>query len=181
MRERRYGAKGERACKPNCKFSVSWIIGILISILISIWKFFWKKRREGETRGVCGSACKFSYKSTYKYSYKPTYKYLGFFPKGNGNLWKGKVGGGRRGGFGFSSIFRGLSPRSLTRKSTYNLTCNPTYNPSYCPHTSDVARGGTAVGTFGTAEPWSRNAMAKGKEHKERKDLKGAVKGYERL
>ena len=47
-------AKGERACKPNCKFSVSWIIGILISILISIWKFFRKKRGEGETRGGVG-------------------------------------------------------------------------------------------------------------------------------
>mgnify|MGYP003517659244 CR=1 FL=1 len=54
MRERRYGAKGERARKPNCKFSVGWIIGILISILISIWKFFWKKRGEGETRGSVG-------------------------------------------------------------------------------------------------------------------------------
>lgn len=43
MRERRYGAKGERACKPNCKFSVGWIIGILISI----WKFFWKSGEEG--------------------------------------------------------------------------------------------------------------------------------------
>ena len=52
MRERRYGAKGERACKPNCKFSVSWIIGILISILISIWKFFRKKTRGGERRVV---------------------------------------------------------------------------------------------------------------------------------
>ena len=56
-------------------------------------------------------------------------------------------------GIGFSSVFRGLSPRSLTRKPTYNKTCNPTYNPSYCPHTSAVARGGTAIGTFGTAEP----------------------------
>ena len=67
---------------------------------------------------------------------------------GKGNLWKG----GRERGFGFFSVFRGLSPRSLTRKPTYNKTCNPTYNPSYCPHTSDVARGGTAVGVFGTAE-----------------------------
>ena len=55
MRERRYGAKGERACKPNCKFSVSRIIGILISILISIWKIFSEKnerrrKRGGETR-----------------------------------------------------------------------------------------------------------------------------------
>ena len=72
-------------------------------------------------------------------------------------MWKGKVGGGR----GFSSVFRGLSPRSLTRKSTYNKTCNPTYNPSYCPHTSDVARGGTAVGDFGTAELWSRKRGGK--------------------
>ena len=58
MRERRYGAKGERACKPNCKFFVGWIIGILISILISIWKIFSekneKRRRGGETRGGVG-------------------------------------------------------------------------------------------------------------------------------
>ena len=54
MRERRYGAKGERACKPNCKFSVSWIIGILISILISIWKFFPKKTRGGGGEGKRG-------------------------------------------------------------------------------------------------------------------------------
>lgn len=67
-------------------------------------------------------------------------------------LWEGE----RERGFGFSSVFRGLSPRSLTRKPTYNKTCNPTYNPSYCPHTSAIARGGTAVGTFCTAEPWSR-------------------------
>ena len=65
-------------------------------------------------------------------------------------MWKGDV----EGGFGFSSVFRGLSPRSLIRKPTYNNTCNPTYNPSYCPHTSDVARGGTAVGAFGMAELW---------------------------
>lgn len=122
-----------------------------------------KNERKGKRGGVCGSACKFSYKLTYKYSYKPTYKYLGFFPKGNGNLWKGKVGGGRRGGFGFSSVFRGLSSRSLTRKSTYNKTCNPTYNPSYCPHTSDVARGGTAIGTFGTAELWLGKRGGEGK------------------
>lgn len=156
MRERRYGAKGERACKPNCKFSVSWIIGILIGILISIWNFFRKKCGGRGNEGWCGSVYKFSYKSTYKYSYKPTYKYLGFFSEGEGNLWKGKVGGGRRGGLRFPSVFRGLSPRSLTRKPTHNKTCNPTYNPSYCPHTSAIARGGTAVGTFGTAELRSR-------------------------
>ena len=52
MRERRYGAKGERACKPNCKFSVSWIIGILVSILISIWNF--SEKVGGETRGGVG-------------------------------------------------------------------------------------------------------------------------------
>ena len=69
---------------------------------------------------------------------------------GKGNLWKEE----RERGFGFSSVFRGLSPRLLTRKLTYNKTCNPTYNPSYCPHTSDVARGGTAIGAFGTAELW---------------------------
>ena len=87
---------------------------------------------------------------TYKYTYNLTYKYLGFFPEGEGEL----VEGGTRKGLGFSSVFRGLSPRSLTRKPTYNKTCNPTYNPSYCPHTSAIARGGTAVGTFGTAELW---------------------------
>ena len=48
MRERRYGAKGERACKPNCKFSVSWIVSINVSILISIWNFFWKAGRSGD-------------------------------------------------------------------------------------------------------------------------------------
>ena len=162
MRERRYGAKGDRACKPNCKFSVGWIIGILISILISIWKFFRKKTRGGENEGCCGSTCKFSYKSTYKFLYKSTYKYtynltykyLEVFLKGKGNLWKGRWEEVVEGGFGFSSVFRGLSPRSLIRKPTYNKTCNPTYNPSYCPHTSDVARGGTAVGTFGMAELW---------------------------
>jgi hypothetical protein len=74
-------------------------------------------------------------------------------------LWKRE----RERGFGFSSVFRGLSPRSLTCKSTYNKTCNPTYNPSYCPHTSDVARGGTAVGTFGTAELRSRKRGGEGK------------------
>ena len=58
-------------------------------------------------------------------------------------MWKGNA----KGGFGFSSVFRGLSPRSLTRKPTYNKTCNPTYNPSYCPHTS-------AIGAFGTTELW---------------------------
>lgn len=52
MRERRYGAKGERACKPNCKFSVGWIIGILISILISIWSFLEKIWRGGNEGGV---------------------------------------------------------------------------------------------------------------------------------
>lgn len=68
---------------------------------------------------------------------------------------KGKCGRGHgERGFGFSSVFRGLSPRSLTRKPTYNKTCNPTYNPSYCPHTSAVVRGGTAVGAFGMAELW---------------------------
>ena len=59
MRERRYGAKGERACKPNCKFSVGWIIGILISILISIWNFFGKKREEEEGRGGVGRLISF--------------------------------------------------------------------------------------------------------------------------
>ena len=63
----------------------------------------------------------------------------------------------RKGERGGASVFLGFSwafARSLTRKPTYNKTCNPTYNPSYCPHTSDVARGGTAVGTFGMAGLW---------------------------
>lgn len=84
---------------------------------------------------------------------------MGIFPNGEGKL----VEGGTRKGLRFSSVFRGLSPRSLTRKPTYNKTCNPTYNPSYCPHTSDVARGGTAVGTFGTAELWLRKHGGEGK------------------
>lgn len=55
MRERRYGAKGERACKPNCKFSVSWIIGINVSILISIWNFFGEMEEGGGKRsGIVG-------------------------------------------------------------------------------------------------------------------------------
>ena len=132
-------------------FIVSWIIGILISILISIWKFFRKKTRgEGGNEEWCGS--------TYKYTYNLTYKYLEFFPKG-----KGACERGTRRGFGFFLVFRGLSPRSLSRKPTYNKTCNPTYNPSYCPHTSDVARGGTAVGVFGTAELWLRKHGGEGK------------------
>ena len=151
MRERRYGAKGERACKPNCKFSVGWIIGILISILISIWKSFSEKNEGRGNEGWCGSA--------YKYTYNLTYKYLEVCRIGKGNLWKGDV----ERGFGFFSVFRGLSPRSLTRKPTYNKTCNPTYNPSYCPHTSDVARGGTAVGAFGTAELWLGKRGGEGK------------------
>ena len=100
MRERRYGAKGERACKPNCKFSVSRIIGILISILISIWKIFSEKnerRRRGENEGWCGS--------TYKYTYNLTYKYLGFFPNGEGGLVEGGMRRGLRFFFGFSWAF----------------------------------------------------------------------------
>ena len=151
MRERRYGAKGERACKPNCKFSVSWIIGILVSILISIWKTFSEKTRGRGDEGWCGS--------TYKYTYNLTYKYLEVFLEGEGELVEGE----RERGFGFSSVFRGLSPRSLTRKPTYNKTCNPTYNPSYCPHTSAIARGGTAIGTFGTAELWLGKRGGEGK------------------
>ena len=92
MRERRYGAKGERACKPNCKFSVGWIIGILISILISIWKFFWKTEEE-ENEGWCGSA--------YKYTYNLTYKYLGFFRKGRETCGRGDAKG--------VSVFLGFS------------------------------------------------------------------------
>ena len=136
-------------------FSVGWIIGILISILISIWKSFSEKIWGRGNEGWCGS--------TYKYTYNLTYKYLEFFPKGKGACGRGNVEGGRRGGFGFPSVFRGLSPRSLTRKPTYNKTCNPTYNPSYCPHTSDVARGGTAIGAFGTAELRSRKHGGEGK------------------
>lgn len=96
---------------------------------------------------------------TYKYTYNLTYKYLEVFPEGEGEL----VEGGTRKGLRFSLVFRGLSPRSLTRKSTYNKTCNPTYNPSYCPHTSAIARGGTAVGAFGTAELRSRKHGGEGK------------------
>ena len=101
----------------------------------------------GEGEGWCGS--------TYKYTYNLTYKYLGFFPKGKGTCGRGTRGGDVKGASVFLG-FRGLSPRSLTRKSTYNKTCNPTYNPSYCPHTSVVVRGGTAVGAFCMAELWSR-------------------------
>lgn len=101
-------------------------------------------------KGRCGSA--------YKYSYKSTYKYLGFFLEGGGACGRGNA----KGGFGFSSVFRGLSPRSLSRKPTYNSTCNPTYNPSYCPHTSAIAKGGTAVGAFGTAELWLRKRDGEG-------------------
>lgn len=151
MRERRYGAKGERACKPNCKFYCKFIVGWLVSILISIWKFFREKCGRRKTRGVCGS--------TYKYTYNLTYKYLENFPEGG----RETCGRGTRKGLWFSSVFRGLSPRSLTRKPTYNKTCNPTYNPSYCPHTSVVARGGTAVGTFGTAELWLGKRGGEGK------------------
>ena len=97
MRERRYGAKGERACKPNRKFSVSWIIGILISILISIWKFFSERMWEEENEGWCGS--------TYKYTYNLTYKYLGFFPKG-----KGTCGRGTRKGLRFPRFIVGFRP-----------------------------------------------------------------------
>ena len=97
MRERRYGAKGERACKPNCKFSVGWIIGILISILISIWKFFRKKTRGGGNEGWCGSA--------YKYTYNLTYKYLEVFPNGEGELVEGDVEGGASVFLGFSWAF----------------------------------------------------------------------------
>ena len=100
MRERRYGAKGERACKPNCKFSVSWIIGILISILISIWKFFRKKREEEEGRGNegwCGSA--------YKYTYNLTYKYLETFSRRGGEFVEGETRKGLRFFLGFSWAF----------------------------------------------------------------------------
>lgn len=82
--------------------------------------------------------------------------------------------GERERGFGFSSVFRGLSPRSLTRKPTYNKTCNPTYNPSYCPHTSAVVRGGTAIGTFGTAELWARKRDGE-KERAKREERLGKV------
>ena len=132
-------------------FSVSWIISILISILISIRNFFGKGEGGEIKGGWCGS--------TYKYTYNLTYKYLEIFSEGEGEL----VEGGTRKGLRFSSVFRGLSPRSLTRRPTYNKTCNPTYNPSYCPHTSAVARGGTAIGTFWAAEPWSRKRGSEGK------------------
>ena len=162
MRERRYGAKGERACKPNCKFFCRLDCKYTCKYTYKYLEIFFGKN-EGErgrgrgNEGWCGSTCKFSYKSTYKYSYKLTYKYLGFFLEGE-ELVEGAYGKGSY----FSSVFRGLSPRSLSRKSTYNFTCNPTYNPSYCPHTSAIARGGTAVGTFRTAEPWSRKRDGEG-------------------
>lgn len=151
MRERRYGAKGERACKPNCKFFCRLNCRYTCKYTYKYLEFF-RKKREEEGRGNegwCGSV--------YKYTYNLTYKYLGFFPKG-----KGLVEGAKGKGLRFSLGFRGLSPRSLTRKPTYNKTCNPTYNPSYCPHTSAVVRGGTAVWVFGTAEPWSRKRGGEG-------------------
>ena len=99
-------------------------------------------------------------------------------------MWKGE----RERGFGFSSVFRGLSPRSLTRKPTYNKTCNPTYNPSYCPHTSAIARGGTAIGAFGTSELWlgKHGGEGKGAQRGEKVWEVGArvgkwIKGYENL
>ena len=108
MRERRYGAKGERACKPNCKFSVGWIIGILIGILISIRNFLGKVE-EGK-RGRCRSA--------YKYSYKSTYKYLEIFSEEGGDLWKGRRGRGR----GFPRFFVGFRPgRQLVSRLTIRL------------------------------------------------------------
>ena len=129
------------------------------------------EKTRGGGEGWCRLTCKFSYKYTYKYSYNLTYKYtynltykyLGFFPKGKGTCGRGRWEEVVEGGFGFSSVFRGLSPRLLTRKPTYNKTCNPTYNPSYCPHTSAVARGGTAIGTFGTAELWLGKRGGEGK------------------
>ena len=172
MRERRYGAKGERACKPNCKFYCKLDYRYTYKYTYKYLEIFSEKNEgRGGNEEWCGSTYKYSYKSTYKYSYKSTYKYsykstykyMRFFPKGKGLVEGGTRKGHRGRGFGFSSVFRGLSPRSLSRKSTYNKTCNPTYNPSYCPHTSDVARGGTAVGTFGTAELWLRKHGGEGK------------------
>lgn len=92
-----------------------------------------------------------------------------FFRRGMETCGRGRWEG-RRGGLRFSSVFRGLSPRSLTRKPTYNKTCNPTYNPSYCPHTSVVARGGTAVGAFGMAELWlgKHDGEGKGAQRREK-------------
>ena len=113
MRERRYGAKGERACKPNCKFYCKLDYRYTYKYTYKYLEFFSEKWKGREKEGWCGLGCKFSYKSTYKYSYNPTYKYtynltykyLGFFRMGKGNLWKGKVGGGRRG----ASVFLGFS------------------------------------------------------------------------
>ena len=78
-------------------------------------------------------------------------------------MWKGRRGRG----FGFSSIFCGLSPRSLTRKPTYNSTCNPTYNPLYCP---------IPPTSQGEGRP-----LAKGKERKEAKRFGKVVKVDKRL
>lgn len=56
--------------------------------------------------GWCELGCKFSYKLTYKYTYNLTYKYLEFFPKGEGGLWKGE----RERGFGFPRFLVGFRP-----------------------------------------------------------------------
>lgn len=105
MRERRYGAKGERACKPNCKFSVSWIVGILISILISIWKSFRKKRRGGETRGGVGWLVSFRTSRLISIRTSRLISIWDFFPNGEGKLVEGGNAKGALVFLGFSWAF----------------------------------------------------------------------------
>ena len=82
MRERRYGAKGERACKPNCKFYCKLDYRYTYKYTYKYLEiFFGKKRREGGNEGVCGSA--------YKYTYNLIYKYLETFSEGEGELGEG--------------------------------------------------------------------------------------------
>ena len=99
MRERRYGAKGERACKPNCKFYCKLDYRYTCKYTYKYLEIFsGKNEGKGGNEEWCGS--------TYKYTYNLTYKYLGFFPKGKGNLWKGE----RERGFGFPWFFVGFRP-----------------------------------------------------------------------
>ena len=99
MRERRYGAKGERACKLNCKYFCRLDCRYTCKYTYKYSEFFLEKNAGGGNEGgMCGSACKFSYKSTYKY--------LGFFSEGEGSLWKGH----RERGRGFPRFFVGFRP-----------------------------------------------------------------------
>ena len=51
MRERRYGAKGERACKPNCKFFCRLDCRYTCKYTYKYLEFFLGKMREGGKRG----------------------------------------------------------------------------------------------------------------------------------